>query len=69
MEQRETAVSALEEMLEGLGFSGEAEEEPVALHRRGHWFEPSIAHHFLVETGKFQAPLFLSIYHLVLYPS
>ena len=53
MEQRETAVSALEEMLEGLGFSGEAEEEPVALHRRGHWFEPSIAHHFLVETGKF----------------
>jgi len=45
MEQRETAVSALEEMLEGLGFSGEAEEEPVALHRRGHWFEPSTAHH------------------------
>ena len=22
-------------------------EEPLTLHRRGHWFEPSIAHHFV----------------------
>ena len=30
---------------DGSGNTANARAEPLTLHRRGHWFEPSIAHH------------------------
>ena len=45
MEKQQLVTESLDDLLAGKMPSGAADEEPVTLHRRGHWFEPSIAHH------------------------
>ena len=47
MERQEMALGVLADLLAKLGLPDATGEEPVTLHRRGHWFEPSIAHHVL----------------------
>ena len=48
MEKQEMAPRVLVDLLVKLRSSGAAGEEPVTLHRRGHWFEPSIAHFYWI---------------------
>ncbi len=45
MEKQEMGQGTLEDLLEKLGISKAAglSEEPVTLHRRGQWFEPTTA--------------------------